>query len=217
MKNQVPQYATRVVDRFPLFKPNRHSVVRRKPVFGVGINDSSYITNPMADGKRLNCPIYVAWKSMIERCYYTQYQTKRPTYIGCTVDPEWLLFSNFHKWMVEQDWVGKALDKDILGISSKHYSPENCLFVTLEVNNLLCCDRGARRGDGPVGVRKRGRKFRAQFSFNGTNKALGIFDTPEGASKAYRAAKKANIERVAREQTCTRTRDGLLKHAAMLS
>ena len=94
----------------------------KKLVCGVGINDAGYVVMEfetiIVDGKRKRkrvwaCPYHQTWKGMLERCYSTKFQERNPTYIGCTVSKEWLVFSNFRAWMMTQDWQGKHLDKDI--------------------------------------------------------------------------------------------------------
>ena len=212
------QISTRVVDRFPVFKANISSLSRRKPVYGTGVNDADYVTQPTIDGKRVQCYLYTTWQHMLKRCYDPKYKARQPTYAGCTVAPEWLIFSNFHGWMIEQDWLGKELDKDIVAAGNKCYSPENCLFVSRAVNSLLN-DHAAARGKWPQGVNyhKRNGTFRAKMTIDGKTKHLGLYTTPEEASTVYRAAKKANIERVAHLQTCQITKAGLLRHAALLT
>ena len=95
-----------------------------KLVFGVGINDADYVVQKFetigyVDGKQERklvwaCPYYRAWKNMLARCYYHKVQGNRPTYSGCIVSEEWLRFSNFRRWMANQDFEGKQLDKDLL-------------------------------------------------------------------------------------------------------
>lgn len=126
----------------------KNSLVQRKPIYGVGINDSPYIVTPVIDGKKLWCPYYQAWVNMMARCYSDKHKKKYPTYIGCSVIKEWRLFSNFRRWMVTQDWQGKQLDKDILVVGNKVYSPDNCMFVTMETNNLVL-DGSTIRGKYP--------------------------------------------------------------------
>ena len=218
MKKPRTPDSIRIADKFPLFKPNAQSIARRRPVHGIGVNDADYITRPTIDGKKLHCPIHQKWQSMLARCYDPKCHAKQPTYIGCTVATEWLTFSNFHDWMTEQEWVGKALDKDILIIGNKIYSPENCLFVSQAVNGLLN-DQTAQRGAYPAGVSyfKRDRNYVAHIRIDGKSKNLGYCQTQEQASAVYRAAKKLNIERLANKQTCQKTKTGLLRHAALLA
>jgi len=172
------------------------SLACRKPVYGVGINDADYVTQPRIDGKRQMCPYYKRWQSMLERCYSIKFQEERPTYIGCTVCDEWLLFSTFKSWMKNQAWQGNQLDKDFKIKDNKIYSTETCLFIAQSLN-LLLNDRGRDRGLYPVGVTfyKVTCKFLAQISIAGASKHLGYFDSPELASAVYVAAKNQEIVR----------------------
>lgn len=165
---------------------------KNKLVFGVGINDADYAINPRAKGKRVMCPFYQAWQSMVRRCYSEKYQDKHPTYIGCSVCSQWLTFSNFKSWMEKQDWVDKELDKDIIIEGNKLYSPETCVFVSAMTNTFII-DGGAKRGEWPLGVafHKRDKKFRAQCRNPFTNKYeyLGNFTCPNEAHLAWRSRK----------------------------
>ena len=119
----------------------------QKLVYGVGIND---LDEPVkVNGKYFK--FYVVWTSMLQRCYSEKYQTKKPTYRGCSVCDGWLLLSNFKVWFDVNYREGMALDKDILVKGNKIYSPDTCRFVPQYINSLLC-DSGAARGDLPLGV-----------------------------------------------------------------
>ena len=86
-------------------KASKKSLTSRKPVFGVGVNDASYMTNHKdKDGIIKVCPYYRRWKNMLKRCYSSKCQDKNPTYLGCAVSNEWLTFSNFKLWMEGQEW-----------------------------------------------------------------------------------------------------------------
>lgn len=76
---------------------------------------------------------------------------------------EWLTFSNFKSWVSIQDWEGKVLDKDLLYPHNKIYSPDNCIFITEDINNFLL-KTDAIRGKYPLGVcrPKHGLKFEAR-------------------------------------------------------
>ena len=89
----------------------------KRLVFGVGINDSDYevYKYETINGKRKatwKCPYYERWVSMLRRCYSPRSLEKYPTYKGCTVCEEWLTFSTFKKWMENQEWEDRHLDKD---------------------------------------------------------------------------------------------------------
>lgn len=169
---------------------------QRTTVYGVGLNDAYYpvyITkNKTIDGKnkvisRWECPIYSMWRNMLARCYCSKYQAKNKNYIGVTVCDEWLLFSNFRKWVIGQDFKGKHLDKDLL--SGCVYSPETCLFVDPNVNYFI---RDAMAGKGLSGAHfeKSRQKWRADCSVAfGKRASLGRFDTEIEAHQAWKAEK----------------------------
>ena len=189
------------MNTFPHYPVNARSLAKRKPIFGIGINDADYLTQPKINGKKVFCPFYARWMGMLGRCYSDAYHEKMPTYIGCTVVDEWLTFSVFRRWMDRQPWEGSQLDKDILIPGNKIYSAEACVFVSGEVNSLLL-GRGARRGEYPQGVslcRDTGRYLAGLMKY-GKGNNLGRFDTPEEASEVYKAAKSAHIIKIAQSQ-----------------
>ena len=128
---------------------------------------------------------------MLGRCYCLKTLARNPTYQGCIVCKKWIYFSNFRAWMEIQDWKGKQLDKDFLGDGSI-YSPSTCCFVEQWLNSLFN-EHAASRGLYPIGVSKHGNKFRACFRVNGTQRHVGVFDTPEEASIAYQKAKRQYV------------------------
>lgn len=184
---------------------------RRKPVFGVGINDADYVVC----GKHGTCPYYKAWQNMLKRCYCDSYQAKQPTYVGCTVCDEWLSFSVFRAWMEKQDWRGKELDKDILVPGNRVYSPETCLFVTRQINSLLNVREPSPFPQGVYFDVSSG-KFRAEFTANGKKTYIGVFRTPREAGIAYKRAKAKHITKVAMSQP-PRLRVALLRHSEALA
>lgn len=126
----------------------------KRPVFGVGINDSETLTKKRTtyrdkNGKKIEiilweCPYYRTWHDMIRRCYSSQSQKKRPSYNDCIVAEEWLTFSSFKRWMVSEkstcvDFKGRklALDKDILLEGNRVYSPNTCCFVSPTLNSFF--------------------------------------------------------------------------------
>lgn len=195
-----------------------------KLVYGVGINDADYVTNKWemishTGGKRKKklvwvCPHYRAWTSMLERCYSTKYQEKRPTYKGCSVSDEWLTFSNFRKWMEKQDWEGKQLDKDILFEGNKIYSAETCVFVTRDVNSFTI-DRGNDRGEWLIGAYwdKVANKFNSRCSnpFTKKQENLGYFTSEIGAHQAWLKRKLDLAHLLAEIQTDERVAKALIE------
>jgi hypothetical protein len=196
---------------------NKNSLAQRKNIHGIGINDAPYAVTRIVDGKRQTCPFYAKWDGMLRRCYCTRYHEKRPTYIDCEVEKEWLLFSNFKKWMIRQDWKGKDLDKDIKIQGNKIYSKDTCLFVSRAVNSLLGNNK-AKRGQFPIGVSffKRDNNFVAHCKRDGRSINIGYFSTPERAHKAWRKFKREVILEAANKPENSYIRRYLINHANML-
>ena len=199
-----------------------------KLVFGVGVNDLDYRTQineyvTEDGGERVRKPVfickyYTAWKSMLERCYSKKFLESRPSYIGTSVCSEWLSATAFKKWMEQQDWQGKCLDKDIISPKSKLYSPETCAFV-LEATNLFVTARDASRGDYPVGVHlhKPTSKYCAQCKnpFTGKQEHLGLFSTTEEAHEAWRKHKHELAQFVADTESDMRVVEALRKRYSL--
>lgn len=162
-----------------------------KLIHGFGINDADYAVFPRVNGGRDNCPAFVTWRGILERCYSDKFHTKNPTYVGVTVCDEWRSFMKFRKWWLENHVDGWELDKDLL-TDLRMYSPETCIYVPSWLNTFTI-DRGARRGEWPIGVSfeiRRGR-FRAQCSNRvlGRNEYLGYFTSPDEAHNAWKSRK----------------------------
>lgn len=173
-------------------------------VHGIGINDADYVLHTFEvledrlkcgrKKRRLTwaCPYYKKWSAMIARCYSDAYQAKYPSYRGCIVCEEWLLFSSFRKWMVGQEWEGLQLDKDLLLAGNKVYSPETCVFVPRRVNMFLT-DCSAVRGNYLLGVsrNKNCSRFEARISVTTTGKStyLGSYVTEEEAHLVWKERK----------------------------
>lgn len=189
-----------------------------KLTFGVGVNDADYVIggkNP--DGKWWRCPFYRAWHHILERAYSPEYHARQPTYKDVTVCEEWHSFMAFRAWMQTQDWEGKHLDKDILSPGNKVYSPEHCIFVSRQINNLLT-DHAASRGDCPIGAswNKSAKKYQAHLRINGRVRHLGLFTDPREAHLAWRKAKVAYVRSIADEQTDPRLSAALHRHADLI-
>ena len=156
-------------------------------------------------GKR-DIKAYALWQKMLGRAYSEGYHNLRPTYRDVTVCDEWLNFQNFAKWFYSQKYSQAVddkmrtyeLDKDILSVGNKMYSPNTCCFVPREINTILV-KRDKMRGEFPIGVgyHKEGKKFQARLSYFGKGVGLGLFKTPEEAFQAYKKAKESYIKEVA--------------------
>jgi len=163
-----------------------HSIAKRRLVHGIGINDADYVVFQGSRANRVSCPFYDCWVSMLKRCYSEKYQSSHATYKDCKVCDEWHRFMAFKAWMELQDWKDKQLDKDLIG-DGKLYSPDNCVFVSRSLNQML---NSGISGEYPIGVcRHKSGRFVANVKTNGDRKYLGLFPSPEEAHSAWRTAK----------------------------
>ena len=201
---------------FVMLKASDKSINMRKPLYGVGINDSWYVISKKTEGKLILCPIYRVWANMITRCYSDQYQKKHPTYEDCTVCDEWLLFSCFYKWAVNRYIIGYDLDKDIKLPDNKIYSPMACIFVSKEVNYLVLGKRKNSKYKQGVSWCTRDNTFVAFMSVKGKSKYLGSFKTEEEASVRYLKEKQKRIMCVAKDQTDISVKEALINYAKLL-
>ena len=174
-------------------------------LYGVGIDDNTNPKQWKENGITVKCQYNIKWRDMIKRCYSEKWHLLYPTYINCTVCDEWLTFSNFKNWMMQQDWVGKQLDKDFLS-TSKIYSPETCVFIPKELNVFITLSNKSR-GDLPIGVglSQTNGKYRAHIH----KKNLGTFDTIMEAHKAWQNAKLLQAVDYHDNADDSRVKDGL--------
>lgn len=161
-----------------------------KLIRGVGFNDN--MRPALINGKPTK--EYNLWQCMIRRCYCQKYQSKQPTYVGCSVSENFKSYSFFYDWCHAQIGYGIAsfeLDKDIIISNNKQYSEDACIFVPKEVN-IFFSDRGAKRGEYPLGVYfdKDAGKYKARCSVNGKLKHLGYFNCPNAAHAVYKRFKE---------------------------
>lgn len=196
-------------------------------VCGVGVNDAPYIVDVRqlvgyVGGRRKyrvvwTCPYYRTWANMLSRCYNIGYQKKSPTYVDCSVCEEWQLFSNFRSWMEQQDWEGKQIDKDILSPKNRVYGPEVCVFVSKQVN-IFVTERGASRGEWPIGVywNKNKQRFNAQCNnpISKKRENLGYFTCPEEAHQTWLKRKLELARLLAEEQDDPRVANALVERYA---
>lgn len=189
-----------------------------KLVYGVGINNADYeVRNfQLINGKYkmiYSCPFYEKWKSVLSRCYSKKSLKKNPTYKGCHTVPEWHYFMTFRAWMIEQDWQGKELDKDLLFPGNKIYGPDTCVFVSHAVNNFLL-DSAGKRGDLPLGAtfHKSTGKFQSQcWSVESLKQEyLGLYETAEEAHQKWLSFKKEQAILLASKQTDIRVAAALI-------
>ena len=183
---------------------------KTKLLYGVGINDADYVTQTykIVEGKRKKdwtCKIYKTWSGMVERCYSERFKITRPSYENCSICEEWLSFSTFREWMVLQDYENKHLDKDLLSVDNKIYSPNTCIFVDVVLNNFIT-DRSNMRGDYLIGVvwHKRDNIYEASCNnpFTKNREYLGRFKTELEAHLAWKKRKHELACELAESEHC---------------
>ncbi|PHX32560.1 hypothetical protein AO278_08105 [Pseudomonas syringae pv. syringae] len=152
----------------------------KRLVYGVGLNDVS-----LGSGGHGPDPFYVAWHGMLKRCYAEKYIARYPAYRGCSVCSEWLKFSAFREWMLQQCWEGMVLDKDLLVPENRIYSPDTCAFIPAWLNNFLS-NLVPKTRSLPMGVATARHRFTARYGCRESAVVIGHFDTPEQAHAAYR-------------------------------
>lgn len=169
---------------------NNHKNINNtnKVHYGIGINDADYSTDTSENKQRISCPCYKAWVRMLERAYSSKWHTKYPSYSNVLVCKDWLYFSNFRKWWINNYIDGYQLDKDILSKEIKIYSPETCIYIPQWLNKFtIDCSR--TRGDYKIGVTYHNisGKFQARCRNPITKKreCLGLFESEGGAHNAW--------------------------------
>lgn len=180
----------------------------RTPLYGVGINDADYVTQPR-HGTR--CPIFDKWHSMLRRCYSENSLVRNPAYTFTIVCEEWLTFSKFKAWMEKQDWYGKSLDKDLLGAGNL-YSPETCIFISPRLNSFIS-ERISSEFPGVFLKFKDGRinKYVAQAMLDGKKTHLGCYNNQPSAHRAWQKAKMTEIETLVNIETNIKVKTELIK------
>lgn len=170
------------------YPANKMSIAKRKPLFGVGVNDVHYMIRPLVNDVQLLDPAYMAWVDMMRRAYDQKFHERQPTYSGVTVCKEWHSFSAFRAWWLNNYREGFSLDKDLLVVGNREYAPDACIYIPQSLNTFTV-DNGASRVELPIGVRLDARcgKYRSNCRNPTTGKkhSLGYFTTPEAAHEAW--------------------------------
>jgi len=166
----------------------------RALVYGIGDKGFKY---PVAVD-RVHLTEYKLWVGLLARCS-SLWQSRYPTYIGCTVSENFKSYSYFYEWCQGQIGFKSEdensrifqLDKDLLIKGNKHYSEDTCVFVPQTVNKLLTKGR-ASRGNYPIGVsfEARSNRFAAFCNYDGANRRIGRFKTVAEAFIAYKKRKE---------------------------
>lgn len=146
-------------------------------IYGVAVND---LRGWRKSKDRFKYKAYELYRSMIQRCYSLKVQKLRPTYKGCTVCEQWLVFSNFandlpqiegfERWLayINNPNTTKTaetifLDKDSKQPGNKEYSLEACKFISLKESNAELNRRYAGTGKGPFSTKAISKRITPKF------------------------------------------------------
>ena len=153
---------------------------------------------------------YKIWTHMIRRCYVSDNlrSSRDSTYKDCIICEEWRKYSEFYKWIHEQEnyksWKngGFSIDKDIIKKGNKLYCPQYCCLVPNYINNIFTKHQ-RHRGEYPIGVSINiYGTFTVTIRDYKTNKYIhyGNFYSPEEAFKFYKKKKEEYIKNVAQKE-----------------
>ena len=167
--------------------------VLNKKVCGVGHCDVADVRHDS------NADAYTAWVSMLKRCYDEKALQRAPTYRGCSVCGEWLTFSNFRKWFYAPEngyKRGLHLDKDLIQIGNKVYSPDTCCFLPVAINSVVT---NKYLASNKTRVKKIYNKYYPVIKMRDKLVSLGSYYTKEEADNAYKRAKESYVYMLADE------------------
>lgn len=142
---------------------------------------------------------YRHWHQMLRRVFDSEYRKPyHTTYDDVDVCEDFLSYSKFHEWCESTKGYWDSdfhLDKDIKNKGCKIYSPETCIFVPKELNQVFV-NRTNFRGEYPVGVYAYNGRYRCQVQMFGKRK-IWEFDTVREAFLKYKLEKESHIKIIA--------------------
>lgn len=143
---------------------------------------------------------YVTWTSMLGRCYSPNIQLRSSSYIGYTVDPEWHNFQVFAEWYCNQPHYNKGyhLDKDLLSVGVKIYSPSTCCLIP-DIINIALITRNGNGNKYPPGVSKNNNQYTATIRRGGKPRIAIGCKTVEQAALLYKIKKEEYVHQLADE------------------
>ena len=154
-----------------------------RTIEGIGINDAEFKVVHTVDGLKTCIPSYATWKSLLRRIYTLK--TRGP---GIKVCEEWLHFSGFHTWFIENNVEGWGLDSRLLNPHDEDIGPTNCIFAP---HHLTCFINDFNNSKRLPGVNFKAGRFQARVKLLDTKDSifLGNFDSEEEAHAAWKVAK----------------------------
>lgn len=133
---------------------------------------------------------YRKWANMMQRCY-----SDKPYYNNCSVDIEWLNFSNYREWHKKNIMGDRKvdLDKDILVPGNVIYGSDTCTLVPHFTNTVF----ETRGTDTSIVLNGETGKYDVTISILGSKKELGTFDSYEKAQNGFIEYRQNYIKDVA--------------------
>lgn len=178
-------------------------------LFGVGyFGIGRFVNSRKKDGEKVEDKIYQYWERMIKRCYdpLSLNKVSGRAYRDVLVCKEWLCFQNFAEWAVLQvnsKDFSYELDKDLLFIGNKTYSPSTCCFIPMEINQFLSEGKEGTyyRGVNVIKPKTANAKigYVARCNTGIDREYLGFYNTPEEAFLAYKTRKEEYAKELAEE------------------
>lgn len=172
-------------------------------IAGVGyLGEGEYPASYNRGSKKINSPAYEVWLGKLKNCYGNT--TRNHLYQDVEFCAEWLCFQNFAKWFYEQVKIygkGGYVDKDLLFLGNREYSPYTCAYVPPAVNSLFSGASGNISGVHWCNTQNKwvAQIQRGELTAQGSKKQsyLGRFDSKESADAVYYEAKLAHVKLVA--------------------
>ena len=166
---------------------------------------------------------YQTWTNMLKRAYDVKTKESQPSYKDSYVCEDWHNFQNFAKWCNEQkgfkvlDCKGRKyqLDKDLITLGSKVYSPETCCFIPQSLN--LAVSKRVANKKYPTGVffDKKTGKYVASVTKFSSHVLLGYFNNVSEAFLAFKVAKEDYVKELAevyKDDICDRAYKALVAY-----
>ena len=163
----------------------------KKTLYGVGyLGCNNALTND-------EDYIYRKWFNMLQRCYYKETHRLKPYYAPCTVEIEWLNFSNYREWHRENKMGDRKLDldKDVLIHGNTVYGSETCTMIP-HFTNTIFEERGLETN---IILNNASGKYDVTMSILGKREEVGTFDTEEEAKQGFIAYKQDYIRNFAKK------------------
>jgi len=150
----------------------------------------------MYQGRRYNTKSFNTYLGILSRCTKS-FQEGSPHYAGVTTS--FTSFDQFADWsstQISSDIPDYDIDKDLLKVGNKVYSPEDCVYLPAYINRSIST-RQESRDSLPRGVSRRVQfekeVYVAAIRIGKKLKYLGTFNNPEDAHIQYKIAYNQRI------------------------